>query len=273
MKIIFYITLLLSLPCFGQTSAVRMRFGAGGVPSGGGGGGSSLDTNGLLLVWRFDQAAAGDRTSDDAYALVLTSTNTVGYSTSGVRSNAAHFSRASNQILGRYTTNLVESATNMNFSVTAWVNYSSFPSSGQIFGIVGKTDPGVNTRVEYGLSSQYAAANTIQLYFVTGTNATSAGTYSVTSASQITSTNQWVFVAAGRDATVGSNWISVNGMAKEWAAAPIGPAATATPFRVGSHGSATHMFNGRIDEVTFWRTNLTMTQIGFLTNNPPPTLP
>lgn len=250
-----------------------MRFGAGGVPSGGGGGGSSLDTNGLLLVWRFDEGSTGDKTSSDANALVLTSTNNVGFSTSGVRSNSAHFSRSSNQILGRSTTNLVEVATNMNFTLTAWVNYSSFPSSGQIFGIVGKTDPGVNTRVEYGISSQYAAANTIQLYFITGTNATSAGIYSVTSANQITSTNQWVFVAAGRDATAGSNWISVNGMDKEWVAAPIGPAATATPFRVGSHGSATHLFNGRIDEVTFWRTNLTDTQLSLLATNPPPTLP
>jgi len=233
----------------------------------------TLDTNGLLLVWRFDEGATGDKTSSDANALVLTSTNTVGYSTSGVRSNSALFSRASNQILGRNTSSHTEVATNLNFTLTAWVNYSSFPSSGQIYGIAGKTDPGVNTRVEYGLSSQYAAANTIQLYFVTGTNATAAGTYSITSANQITSTNQWVFVACGRDATAGSNWISVNGAAKEWLASPIGPAATATPFRVGSHGSATHLFNGRIDELTFWRTNLTMTQIAFLTNQPPPTLP
>ena len=60
----------------------------------------TLDTNGLRLVWRFDEATNGTRTSDDAYALQLTATNTVNYISSGVRSNAARFSRASSQSLG-----------------------------------------------------------------------------------------------------------------------------------------------------------------------------
>ncbi len=161
----------------------------------------------------------------------------------------------------------------MNFSVTAWVNYSSFPSSGQIFGIVSKTDPGVNTRVGYALSSRFTNSSAIEVYFLTGTNATSAGSYLAASTNWITSTNQWVFVAGGRDADNQLTWVSVNGGPKETVSSPIGPAATATPFRVGSYGSATHLFNGRIDEVTFWRTNLTTAQLTALSTNPPPTLP
>jgi len=269
------LTLLILFPLIAASqTAVRLRFGAGGVPSGGGGGGS-FDTNGLLLVWRFDEGASGNRTSSDAYALVLTSTNNVGYSTSGVRSNSTLFSRSSNMILGMDTTNLVESSTNLNFTLTTWVNYSSFPSAGQIYGIVGKTDPGVNSRVGYGLSSQYDAASSIQLYFITGTNATGAGVYQVTATTKITDTNAWHFIAAGRAQVSGnwSNWISVDGGARDWTASPIGPAATATPFRVGSHGSATHLFNGRIDELTFWRTNISDATLVALATNPPPTLP
>lgn len=232
----------------------------------------TLDTNGLLLVWRFDEGATGDRTSSDANALVLTSTNTVGFSTSGVRSNAAHFSRASSQSLGLLTTNLVEVQTNLNFSLTAWVNPSSFPSSGQIYGIATKTDPGVNARVEHALTLRYFGTSEFEFNFLTGTNGAGAGTHAVVSSTRGTATNQWYLVACGRDAAVGSNWISVNGSSKEYVASP-GPGPTATPFRVGLYGSATHFMNGRIDEITFWRTNLTMTQIGFLTNNPPPTLP
>ena len=272
MRIAFFIvTLLLSLPCFGQTSAVRMRFGAGGVPSGGGGGGSSLDTNGLLLVWRLDEATNGTRTSDDAYALQLTATNVVNYIASGVRSNAARFSRASNQSLGMATTNLVE-VTNNNFSIVAWANPSSWLSSGQIAGIVTKVDPGVNARVEWSLHARYNDSNKIQFEFTTGTNGAGSGTHTIVSSTLATTTNTWYMIAGGRDSTLGSNWISVNGSAKEWVASPI-PGPTITPFRIGLFGSATHFFNGRIDEVTFWRTNLTMTQISLLTNQPPPTLP
>jgi hypothetical protein len=79
-------------------------------------------------------------------------------------------------------------------------------------------------------------------------------------------------IAGGRDSALGSNWISVNGSAKEWVASPI-PGPTITPFRIGLFGSATHFWNGLIDEVTFWRKTLTMTDIGFMTNQPPPTLP
>ncbi|TXH18724.1 MAG: hypothetical protein E6R03_01680 [Hyphomicrobiaceae bacterium] len=269
------LTLLILFPLLAESqSAVRMRFGAGGVPSGGGGGGTSFDTNGLLLVWRFDESTAGDKTSSDAYALVLTSTNSVA-SGSGVLSNSARFSRSANMILGMSTTNLVEVATNMNFSIGAWVNLSSFPSSGQIYGIVSKDYPGVNTKVEYALYAEYNAANTYQFSFLTGTNATAAGQYKVTSANTLTATNQWVFVIAGREQSSGnwSNWISVDGKAKEWVESPIGPAATTANFIGGSLGTSTHLMNGRIDHLQFWRTNVNMTQIGFLTNNPPQNLP
>lgn len=238
----------------------------------GGGGGGSLDTSGLIAVWNFDEASAGDKVSSDANALVLTSTNSVASGT-GILTNSARFSRSANMILGMNTTNLVETATNLNFTLTAWVNYSSFPSSGQIFGIASKTDPGVNSRVEYGLSSEYASASAINLYFITGTNATSSGSYKLTSSTQVTSTNVWVFVAGGRDATAGSNWISVNGGPKEWLASPVGPAATATPFRVGSYGSATHLMNGRIDLLTFWKTNKSEADLSLMASNPPPVLP
>lgn len=231
----------------------------------------TLDTNGLRLVWRFDEATNGTRTSDDAYALKLTATNTVNYISSGVRSNAARFSRASSQSLGMATTNLVE-VTNENFSVTAWVNPSSFLTAGQLAGIATKVDPGVNARVEWGLYSRYNGASAIQFEFTTGTNGAGSGTHTIVSSTLATTTNTWYMVAGGRDSTLGSNWISVNGSAKEWIGSPT-PGPTITPFRIGLFGSATHFWNGLIDEVTFWRTNLTMTQIGFLTNNPPPTLP
>ena len=274
MKITLFIiiTLCAAIGCFGQ-SAVRLRFGAGGVPSGGGGGGgSSLDTNGLLLVWRLDEASTGDRTSSDANALVLVAANTPGYSSSGARSNAAQFSRASSQSLSIATTNQVEVQTNMNFSLTAWVLLSSFPSSGQIYGVAGKNNPGVNAQIEYSLATRYYGANEYEFYFLTGTNGAGAGTHLVASSTRFTATNQWIFAAGGRDATVGSNWISINGSAKEWIASP-GPGPTITPFRIGVYGPTTHYMNGRVDEVLFWRTNLTMNQLALLGTNPPPTLP
>jgi len=231
----------------------------------------TLDTNGLRLVWRLDEATNGTRTSDDAYALQVTATNTVNFISSGVRSNAARFSRASSQSLGMATTNLVE-VTNENFSVVAWANPSSWLSSGQIAGLVTKVDPGVNARVEWSLHARYNDSNKIQFEFTTGTNGAGAGTHTIVSTTLATSTNAWYMIAGGRDAALGSNWISVNGSAKEWVASPI-PGPTITPFRIGLYGSATHFWNGLIDEVTFWRTNLTMTQINFMTNQPPPTLP
>jgi hypothetical protein len=231
---------------------------------------SGLDTNGLVAVWNLDETS-GNRTSSDGYALVLTQTNTVG-STAGVKNNAARFSRASSQSLGMSTTNLIEARTNLNFAMTAWVNPSSFPSSGQIYGIVGKTDPGVNSRVEYALNLRYFGASEFEFYFLTGTNGAGAGTHTIASSTRGTSTNAWYFVAAGRDANVSSNWISVNGSAKEWVASP-GPGPTATDFRVGLYGSTTHFMNGLIDQITFWNTNLNDARIIALSTNPPPNLP
>lgn len=231
----------------------------------------TLDTNGLRLVWRLDEATNGTRTSDDAYALQVTATNTVNFISSGVRSNAARFSRASSQSLGMPTTNLVE-VTNESFTITAWANPSSWLSSGQIAGIATKVDPGVNARVEWSLHARYNDSNKIQFEFTTGTNGAGSGTHIIVSSTLATTTNTWYMIAGGRDSTLGSNWISVNGSAKEWVASPI-PGPTVTPFRIGLFGSATHFWNGLIDEVTFWRKTLTMTDIGFMTNQPPPTLP
>ncbi len=237
-------------------------------------GGSSFDTNGLLLVWRFDESGTGNKTSSDPYALVLVSTNSVA-SVTGVKTNAAKFTRASNMILGMNTTNLVEATTNMNFSLSVWVRLLTFPGSGQTYGIISKDDPGVNTRVEYSLALRYTNATAAEVYFLTGTNATSAGTYLVSSTNWLTSTNVWYHIAAGRSVVGGNgtNWISVNAETPAVLASPIGPAPTAAQFRVGAHGSATHLMNGDIDEFSFWRTNLTPTQIAALATNPPPTLP
>lgn len=262
------VLMFLALSTFGQTSAVRLRLGTyTAAPSEGGG--SSIDTNGWL--WSFQMDDTNWTSGPDPYALVLTPTNNPA-NIAGVLSNAVRIQRANNQILGMNTTNWVEVTTNMNWSIGAWVLLNSLPTSGQIYGIAGKTDPGVNGRVEFGLAIEYNASGGAP-FISTGTNASNSGTYKLTSANLMTATNVWTFIIAGRDATVGSNWISVAGAAKEWLASPIGPAPTATPFRVGSHGSATHVMNGNIDKVMFWRTNVDMTRISFLTNNPPAAIP
>ncbi|TXH52739.1 MAG: hypothetical protein E6Q97_15080 [Desulfurellales bacterium] len=232
----------------------------------------TLDINGLSVVFRFDEATNGTRTSDDAYALQLSASNTVNYVTSGVRSNAARFSRASSQSLGMLSTNLLDAYSNLNFSVVLWMNPSSFPASGQVYGGASKSDPGVNSRVGWGLQLRYNAANAFQFDFFTGTNGAGAGTHTIASSVLGTETNRWYCVIAGRDANVKSNWISVDGSPKEYVLSPD-PGPVSSEFRIGLLGSATHFFNGLLDEFQFWRTNLTMTQIGLLTNRPPPTLP
>jgi len=241
-----------------------------------GGGGGSLDTNGLLLVWKLNEPNGSDtRVSSDAYALSLTPTNDPP-ATTGIESNAVRFVRANSPRLGMNTTNLVEVNPTLNFSIGTWVKLLSLPTSGQNYGLVSKSNPGVNNNIEYALGLEYNASGA-SAYFLTGTNnsgsAAGAGNNRVTSTNYITTTNVWYFIAGGRDAANSNTWVSVNGATKENIASASGPAATATQFRLGVYGASTHFLWGDLDMVTFWRTNLTMTQIGYLTNNPPPTLP
>lgn len=131
MKItLFIITLCASIGCFGQ-SAVRMRFGAGGVPSGGGGSSSSL-TNGLLSYWAMTNT--GSATEPDffnVHPMVVSSGDTIPTTNNTPLQPARLFNDGEDDYM--IATNNVFASTD-SFTVGGWFRADSVAATRNIWG-------------------------------------------------------------------------------------------------------------------------------------------
>jgi hypothetical protein len=142
---------------------------------------------------------------------------------------------------------------NVDFTFAAWVYVQTLPSSILFPGIVAKYSASNNR--EFAL---YHTGDLNRFVFVIY-NAAGTQIAAVT-ASNFGSVpiGQWIFVVAWHDAAADTLNIQINnGPVNSAATGGAGPADTTATFRVGYFGAATYYWDGRIDELAFWKRTLT----------------
>jgi hypothetical protein len=199
----------------------------------------------LTSHWSLEEAS-GTR-ADDLGGNTLTDGNTVTQATGKV-GQAAQFTAANTESLTR-TDNAALSTGDINFAVAAWVYADTLAASATF---VSRETSGTvrEYRLEYDQpSSRFrfltfnAAGSAVGLVSATTFGAPSAAT--------------WYFVYAERNKVAGTVGISVNAGTLDTAVETGVPADTASTFAIGARLSGAAYWNGRIDQVGFWKRVLT----------------
>jgi hypothetical protein len=178
----------------------------------------------------------------------------VTFGTSGKLNTAASFDGGSSYIdLGNPASMQITG----QVTLSAWINVSAFPTTGNFGYVIGKGYNGANEGYFLRLSNP------------SGTPQLEAGSYSYTGNANYTavssiaswSSNNWYHVVGLYD---GSNWvIYVNGLVQ--VTTPQAAGALSTPIGVSigatNDGGISRYFNGVIDEAAIWSKALTSTEI------------
>lgn len=200
---------------------------------------STLD-NSLISYWKLDEES-GTRVDSEptGTAQDLTDNNTV-TSNPGKIGNAGQFTAANNERLSR-TDSADLSVGDIDFTIAAWVYMDTKPSFAYV------AAKGAN---EYYLLYQSDLDRFVWTVGNTGTlSATNFGS---------PSTATWYLIIAWHDSVNNQIGISVNNGTADTAAWSSGSSDTIDPFNIGTvNGITTVDWNGRIDEVGFWKKVLT----------------
>jgi hypothetical protein len=146
-----------------------------------------------------------------------------------------------------------------NFTIAAWIKTSSTGTGGPT--IIGKY---------YGTSTSYKLRLNDNQSF--GLVIGNSGTAKVlTTAANSYSLNVWTFVACTYNKTTGVAEIFVNGVSKGTLSSVASPDSSSIPLYIGAVGNDTNtgtFFTGGIDQISFFNTALSGSQISSLYNNP-----
>lgn len=214
---------------------------------------STLNTS-LISYWKLDETS-GTRVDSEptGTAQDLTDNNTVTSST-GILGNAGQFTSANSEYLNRSDSADLSVGQNQPFTVAGWV-YLDTKSSTMAF--VSKY--GTGTPREY--RSRYNnGSDRFEATFYNG------GGFAIVTADTFgsPSTSTWYLFAFGYDGS--SAWISINGGAKDTATGGIGADDSTADFEIGTVSSGSY-WNGRVDEVGFWKKSLSATELTELYNS------
>lgn len=216
----------------------------------------SLITN-LVSYWKLDESSGN--ATDSVSSNTLTNNNTVTYS-AGKINNGANFVSASSKYLS-IADNASLSITG-NLSISAWVNFSSTPSSGNYYAIVSKLNGSPNYSYAFNL---YNNAGTLSLYFQNSTNGT-AVTQGLVAWTPTTST--WYHISAVYTAAAGSVSFYVNGVQQGSTQTGLGTSIfdSTSLFAIGFYDGGNY-FDGSIDEVGIWSRALSADEVSQLYNS------
>lgn len=129
---------------------------------------------------------------------------------------------------------------NSNFTYSAWVRISSLAASGTIFGW--SADGGPQVRV--GTTGHLSLLK--------------QGTTTIATSSTALATNRWYHIAITNNST--NNWaLYINGSLEK--SGTHSNSFSFSDMRIGAQGSASVYFSGQLDEVSFWNTSLTASDI------------
>ncbi|MEK7164079.1 MAG: LamG domain-containing protein, partial [Patescibacteria group bacterium] len=197
----------------------------------------------LTAYWKLDETS-GTR-ADSKGSNTLTDNATVTYAP-GRLSNAGQFTAANSEYLS-ITDNADLSTGDIDFTVGGWV----YMDSTAAYAAISKYKPGTNQR-EYIIN--FDATN--KLRFFVSSNGTD---YTILNSTTSISTGTWVFVVAWHDATANTINIQVNNGTVDSSAYSSGVYDGTAAFQIGGYDGASgaDFWNGKIDEVAFWKRTLT----------------
>lgn len=214
------------------------------------GGGGALLTN-LISYWKMDEASG---TRVDAHGTNdLTDNNTVG-SAAGKINDAGVYASANSEFLD-HADNASLSTGNIDYTITCWI----FPTTlGSDRIILAKDESGQR---EYALD--FHNASTTLRYYINGGSV-------IVSSDPIITTNTWFFVCIWHDATADTINIQLNDetpISQSTGGTP--PDDTTADFSVGARDFSgfEQYFDGKIDEVGFWKRVLTSQERADLYNS------
>ncbi len=191
----------------------------------------------------------------------LTDNNTVTQA-AGRTPNAGQFTSASSESLS-ITDNTALSTGDIDFTFSAWVYSDDAISSFRT--ILSKyNQDNVNTEYFLGYDSTVPAFQFSVYNGSAGIGSVNATTFGAASATT------WYFVTAWHDASANTVNIQINNGTVDSAATTGGAGDSTSPFRIGAYsdngGTARSFWNGRIDNVGFWKRTLTTGERSWLYN-------
>jgi hypothetical protein len=213
---------------------------------------STLKT-GLTSYWKLEEAS-GTR-SDAMGGNTLTSNDSVGQST-GKIGNCAHFASISNQWLS-HVDNASLGTGDIDYTFAGWVLMDSISGFNVIiskWNTAGTKEyqlavNSVSTKFEWSVSGDGTASDTIL-------------------SSTVPTTATWYFLAVYHDSVNNLIGISVNNGTFATVAHATGSFHASVAFGFGSNATTgNNSFDGRMDEMGFWKRMLTATELSALYNS------
>ena len=205
-------------------------------------------TDGLIAYWKFEES--GGTRDDQKGPQDLADHNTVTQA-AGKKGNAAQFTRANVEYLS-ITDTAALSTGDIDFTIACWVYLDSKPTPNDNMFVVGKSDDGDSNDTEYRLVLN-PGADSLGWFVSDGTNTTKI-------TAVVSATGTWYFVVAWHDATANTIHIQVNNGTAASASHTTGSWNSTSPFTIGNYAGVpdgSNAWNGRIDEVGFWKRVLT----------------
>jgi hypothetical protein len=198
-------------------------------------------TTSLVSYWNLDEASGTRVDSFDAND--LTDNNTVTQATGKV-GNAAQFTRANSEYLS-HADNASLSTGDIDFTIACWVYLDSKPGD---MGIVIQS-----TATSRGYALKWENGNALYEFFVGNGSSGIIGDIEATTFGT-PATGVWHFVVAWHDSVNNTVNIQVdNGTVDSTSTSGAAGDSTAD-FNIGANASGTvQFFDGRIDEVGFWK--------------------
>lgn len=208
-------------------------------------------TTSLTAWWNLDEAS-GTR-NDSVGANHLTDNNTVGSNTGIVgliTGEAGQFTASATEYL-TIADNEALSTGATSFTLAAWVYLDTKPTYGRIASKWGSA--GSNATLEYSLA--YIGGATDRFYFEVGNSTSYFSAVANTLGSP--STQRWYYLVGYYDSSTSKIYISANNGAADETAFTGTPRDGTANLSIGRPGEyAGDYWNGRIDEVAFWKRTL-----------------
>lgn len=204
----------------------------------------------LMACWDMDESS-GPRVDSEG-GNHLTDNNTVGYA-GGKHGNSALFVRANSEYLS-IADNAYLSVQDISYTWVGWFYVNSFPGYQAIF--------------EKGESG----AEDYALFYETGSNNLIFRSYNgVTTADQVThtgakNTSAWYFFAAIRNKETGLISLAINNGTPVTAPITLVQGDTTKQFTIGQR-VGTWFFDGRVEELAFWKRALTQEELTWIYND------
>lgn len=218
----------------------------------------AFPTTGLVSYWKLDEASGN--ATDSKGSNTLTNVGTTTYST-GKISNAAQFLRSSKYLESSTTTGLAPTTA---FSINAWVKWDSLTDNA-LNGLISKMN-GTSTAYRTGIV-RYSSIN-YAFFFDIGTT---GGSTNRSQSVIMTAPNngQWYMYTYTFNGPTAKMYIDGTLFFTDNAAPATCQAGTA-PFRLGygdsADGTGPEGMNGMLDEVGFWNTELSQSDVTALYN-------